>query len=90
MFDVFIYIFIFSISNSVKHEYSEWDDKKLNVQTCNPSAKITPTSNIPQEVAAEKYVVFSFDVTFQVCNHINSLLLSIKYVSYSNLSLTVQ
>ncbi|XP_074582929.1 transmembrane 9 superfamily member 7-like isoform X2 [Curcuma longa] len=53
------------IPSSVKHEYSEWDDKKPNVQTCNPSAKITPTSNIPQEVAAEKYVVFSFDVTFQ-------------------------
>lgn len=61
--------FSFSISfaNSVKHEFSEWDDKNPKVLTCYPSTKITPTSNAPQEVVAEKYVVFSYDVTFQVC-----------------------
>ncbi|CAL9102057.1 unnamed protein product [Musa textilis] len=53
------------IPSSVKHEFSEWDDKNPKVLTCYPSTKITPTSNAPQEVVAEKYVVFSYDVTFQ-------------------------
>ncbi|WOL09124.1 transmembrane 9 superfamily member 7 [Canna indica] len=51
--------------SSVKHEYSEWDDKNPKAQTCNPNTRITLTSNTYQEVAADKYVVFSYDVTFE-------------------------
>ncbi|THU54794.1 hypothetical protein C4D60_Mb10t28910 [Musa balbisiana] len=53
------------IPSSVKHEYTDWDEKNPKVHTCTPSTKITPSSNTPQEVAADAYIVFSYDVTFQ-------------------------
>ncbi|XP_072998872.1 transmembrane 9 superfamily member 7-like [Typha latifolia] len=53
------------IPSSVKHEFSEWDDKNPKVVTCNPSTKITPSSHTSQEVAPDAFVVFSYDVTFQ-------------------------
>uniref|UniRef100_A0A804KR02 Transmembrane 9 superfamily member n=1 Tax=Musa acuminata subsp. malaccensis TaxID=214687 RepID=A0A804KR02_MUSAM len=53
------------IPSSVKHEYTDWDEKNPKVHTCMPSTKITPSSNTPQEVAADAYNVFSYDVTFQ-------------------------
>ncbi|KAJ6814686.1 transmembrane 9 superfamily member 7-like [Iris pallida] len=53
------------IPSSVRHEYSEWDDKNPKLVTCNPNTKIAPGSQAPQEVAAEAYVVFTYDVTFQ-------------------------
>ncbi|KAJ3702164.1 hypothetical protein LUZ61_005869 [Rhynchospora tenuis] len=52
------------IPSSVKHEYGEWDEKNPKLITCNPTTKITPGSHTPQEVVADKYVVFSYDVTF--------------------------
>ncbi|KAJ4820755.1 Transmembrane 9 superfamily member [Rhynchospora pubera] len=52
------------IPSSVKHEYGEWDEKRPKLITCNPTTKITPGSHTPQEVAADQYVVFSYDVTF--------------------------
>ena len=51
---------------SIKHEYGAWDDKNPTVQTCNANTKITPGSHTPQEVAPDAYVVFSYDVTFEV------------------------
>lgn len=51
----------------MKHEYGDWDEKNPKVTTCSADNKITPGSNTPQEVAADTYVVFSYDVTFQVC-----------------------
>ncbi len=51
---------------SIKHEYSAWDDKNPTVQTCNANNKITPGSHTPQDVVPEAYVVFSYDVTFEV------------------------
>ncbi|KAJ6794646.1 transmembrane 9 superfamily member 7-like [Iris pallida] len=53
------------IPSSVQHEYSEWDDKNPKLVTCNPNTKIAPGAQTPQEVAADAYVVFSYDVTFQ-------------------------
>lgn len=53
--------------NSVHHEHGEWDDKNPKVKTCNPTTKISPGSSAPQEVAADTYVVFSYDVSFEVC-----------------------
>ncbi|WOL09070.1 transmembrane 9 superfamily member 7-like [Canna indica] len=53
------------IPSSVKHEYGEWDDKNPKVKTCTADIKLTPGSNALQEVAADTYVVFSYDVTFQ-------------------------
>lgn len=50
----------------MKHESGNWDDKNPKVTTCNSDTKITPGSNALQEVAADTYVVFSYDVTFQV------------------------
>ncbi|URE45528.1 eukaryotic initiation factor [Musa troglodytarum] len=54
------------IPSSIKHEYTDWDEKNPKVHTCTPSTKITPSSNTPQEVAADAYIVFSYDVTFQL------------------------
>ncbi|ERN19807.1 hypothetical protein AMTRI_Chr05g61130 [Amborella trichopoda] len=50
---------------SVNHEYKQpWDGKGLI--TCNPSTKnIIQSSNVPQEVEADKEVIFTYDVTFQ-------------------------
>ncbi|URE21445.1 transmembrane 9 superfamily member [Musa troglodytarum] len=53
------------IPSSVKHEYSNWDDKNPKVTTCSADIKIAPGSTTPQEVVADTYVVFSYDVTFQ-------------------------
>ncbi|KAJ8470951.1 hypothetical protein OPV22_025294 [Ensete ventricosum] len=53
------------IPSSVKHEYSNWDDKNPQVTTCSADIKIAPGSTTPQEVVADTYVVFSYDVTFQ-------------------------
>ncbi|XP_078165032.1 transmembrane 9 superfamily member 7-like [Carex rostrata] len=52
------------IPSSVKHQYGEWDKKNPKLITCNPTTKITPGSHTPQEVIADQYVVFSYDVTF--------------------------
>ena len=54
------------ICYSIKHEYGAWDDTNPTVQTCNANIKITPGSHTPQEVAPDAYVVFSYDVTFEV------------------------
>lgn len=52
------------IPSSIKHQYGEWDEKNPKLITCNPTTKITPGSHTPQEVIADQYVVFSYDVTF--------------------------
>jgi transmembrane 9 superfamily protein 2/4 len=52
------------IPSSVKHEYGDWDEKNPKLITCNPTTKINPGSHTPQEVNADQYVVFSYDVTF--------------------------
>ncbi|XP_074580505.1 transmembrane 9 superfamily member 7-like [Curcuma longa] len=51
--------------SSVKHDYTVWDDKNPKVSSCTSDSKISPGSNLPQEVAEDTYVVFSYDVTFQ-------------------------
>ncbi|THU49108.1 hypothetical protein C4D60_Mb06t06070 [Musa balbisiana] len=48
-------------ADSVKHDYSDWDDKNPKVSTCNADTKIMPGSNTPQEVAANNYMVMSLD-----------------------------
>ncbi|OAY85497.1 transmembrane 9 superfamily member 7-like [Ananas comosus] len=53
------------IPSSIKHEYSNWDDKNPKLSTCNPTTKITLSSHPPQEVAKDAYIVFTYDVTFQ-------------------------
>ncbi|XP_020269316.1 transmembrane 9 superfamily member 7-like [Asparagus officinalis] len=52
------------IPTSIKHEYSEWDEKNPRVATCNMNTKIAPGSHSPQEVTDSDYVVFTYDVTF--------------------------
>lgn len=52
------------IPSSVKHEYTEWDDKNPRLVTCNANTKITPGSHAPQEVTDDAYIVFTYDVTF--------------------------
>ncbi|XP_042452172.1 transmembrane 9 superfamily member 7-like [Zingiber officinale] len=51
--------------SSVKHDYTDWDDKNPKVSSCTSDSKISPGSNVPQEVAEDAHVVFSYDVTFQ-------------------------
>ncbi|XP_008793236.1 transmembrane 9 superfamily member 7-like [Phoenix dactylifera] len=53
------------IPSSIKHDYAEWDDKNPKLSTCSPSIKITPGNLSPQEVAADTYIVFTYDVNFQ-------------------------
>lgn len=64
-FHIFIYIFFYFI-NSIKHQYSKWDEKNPKVTTCNPDTKITPVSHTHQEVAKDTDVVFTYDVSFEV------------------------
>ncbi|XP_008808506.2 transmembrane 9 superfamily member 7-like isoform X2 [Phoenix dactylifera] len=54
--------------SSVRHEYNEWDDKNPRLLTCNPSTKLTPNAQSPQEVADDTFVVFTYDVIFQTSN----------------------
>ncbi|XP_017697036.1 transmembrane 9 superfamily member 7-like [Phoenix dactylifera] len=54
------------IPSSIKHEYTEWDDKNPKLSTCNPNIKIAPGSHSPQAVAADTYVIFTYDVTFEI------------------------
>lgn len=53
---------------SVKHEYEgKWDEKKTRLVTCDPHNKHTVVNNnTPQEVEANKEIVFTYDVEFQV------------------------
>ncbi|KAJ3694086.1 hypothetical protein LUZ60_009566 [Juncus effusus] len=53
------------IPSSVKHEYVEWDEKNPKLKTCNENSKISSVSNTPQEVDADQFIVFTYDVTFQ-------------------------
>ncbi|CAA7408780.1 unnamed protein product [Spirodela intermedia] len=52
------------VPTSIDHEYKEWNDKNPSLITCNPSSKIIPGNHSPQEVDADKEVVFTYDVTF--------------------------
>lgn len=53
--------------DSINHEYKEWDEKNPQVTTCNEKTKdLVPGSSVPQEVDADKDVVFTYDVSFQV------------------------
>ncbi|XP_072967211.1 transmembrane 9 superfamily member 9-like isoform X1 [Typha angustifolia] len=52
---------------SVRHEYEgQWGGKKTRLSTCDPHAKRTVTSSeSPQEVEANKDIIFTYDVDFQ-------------------------
>lgn len=52
--------------NSIKHDYKEWDEKNPQVTTCNANTKnLVQGSTVPQEVDANKEVVFTYDVSFK-------------------------
>lgn len=50
--------------NSVAHEYKEWKDEDTQLVTC--SKNIIQSGTPPLEVDADKEVVFTYDVTFEV------------------------
>lgn len=53
--------------SSINHEYKEWDEKNPQLITCNKDTKnLPPGSAVPQEVDAEKEIVFTYDVSFKV------------------------
>ncbi|PKA64261.1 hypothetical protein AXF42_Ash009481 [Apostasia shenzhenica] len=54
------------IPSSVHHEYNEGDDKNSRLLTCNSNTKIAPGKHAPQEVTADAYVAFTYDVIFQL------------------------
>lgn len=63
---LFSHDFIYSIN----HEYKVWDDKNPQVTTCNENTKkLVPGSTVPQEVDADKEVVFTYDVSFMVFSY---------------------
>lgn len=70
--------------NSIAHEYKEWSDKNPSLRTCNPSSKIIPGNHSPQEVDADKEVVFTYDVTFMVCALILSCFMPSKKSTLSD------
>ncbi|KAI8529650.1 hypothetical protein RHMOL_Rhmol12G0241200 [Rhododendron molle] len=52
--------------NSINHEYKEWDEKNPQLTTCNQNTKnMIQSSIVPQEVDADKEVVFTYDVSFK-------------------------
>ncbi|KAJ7951635.1 Transmembrane 9 superfamily member [Quillaja saponaria] len=52
--------------NSINHEYKEWDDKNPQLATCNKDTKnLMQATTVPQEVETDKYVVFTYDVSFK-------------------------
>ncbi|KAF8388820.1 hypothetical protein HHK36_025500 [Tetracentron sinense] len=55
-----------ALANSIKHEYKVWNEKNPQLVTCNPSTKvIIQGSTVPQEVDADKEVIFTYDVSFK-------------------------
>lgn len=53
--------------SSINHEYKEWDEKNPQLTTCNQNTKnMMQSSIVPQEVDADKEVVFTYDVSFKV------------------------
>ncbi|KAG1363717.1 transmembrane 9 superfamily member 9 [Cocos nucifera] len=52
---------------SVKHEYEgDWNGVKTRLSTCDPHAKhLVTSSDSPQEVEANKEIIFTYDVAFQ-------------------------
>lgn len=53
---------------SVKHEYEgQWSGNKTRLSTCDPHARRSVVnSDAPQEVEANKDIIFTYDVDFQV------------------------
>ncbi|CAL9071134.1 unnamed protein product [Musa textilis] len=53
---------------SVKHEYEgQWSGNKTRLSTCDPHARRSVVnSDAPQEVEANKDIIFTYDVEFQV------------------------
>ncbi|XP_043706043.1 transmembrane 9 superfamily member 7-like [Telopea speciosissima] len=49
--------------SSINHEYKVWDDKKPQLLTC--AKNIIQGSTAPQEVEADKEVIFTYDVSFK-------------------------
>lgn len=62
-----IHFFLFC-GSSVKHDYEgEWLGNKTRLNTCDPHAKqIVVNSANPQEVDANKDIIFTYDVEFKV------------------------
>lgn len=60
---------IFMFLCSVKHEYEgEWNGNQTRLSTCDPHAQRTVSnSDHPQEVEANKEIIFTYDVEFKVC-----------------------
>ncbi|MQL80237.1 hypothetical protein Taro_012691 [Colocasia esculenta] len=52
------------VPTSINHEHKEGDDKNPRLVTCNQNTKIVPGNHSPQEVDADKEIVFTYDVTF--------------------------
>lgn len=60
------------MDNSVKHEFEgEWNGNKTRLTTCDPHSKrLVTNSDTPQEVEANKDIIFTFDVDFEVCLYV--------------------
>ncbi|WJZ94371.1 hypothetical protein VitviT2T_013240 [Vitis vinifera] len=55
--------------NSINHEYKEWDEKNPQLATCNANTKnLIQSTTVPQEVDADKDIVFTYDVSFEESN----------------------
>jgi transmembrane 9 superfamily member 2/4 len=53
---------------SIKHQVDDkWNDVNTRLTTCDPHAnKFVTNSNSPQEVEADKEIIFTYDVRFEV------------------------
>ena len=66
--------YAYYICCSVKHEYDgDWKGNGTHLKTCDPhSRRLVVDSNSPQEVEANKEIIFTYDVNFEVisvCNY---------------------
>ncbi|KAK3003040.1 hypothetical protein RJ639_018796 [Escallonia herrerae] len=53
------------IPRSMKHEYTEWDDKNPKLSTCKPATPTIVPNTAPQEINVDEEVVFTYDVSFK-------------------------
>ncbi|GMQ06125.1 hypothetical protein CsSME_00050832 [Camellia sinensis var. sinensis] len=54
------------IPTSISHNYKIWDDENPQLVTCNQKNKtIIQPSTVPEEIEADKEIVFSYDISFE-------------------------
>lgn len=69
---------------SVKHEYDgDWKGNSTRLKTCDPHARrLIVDSDSPQEVEANKEIIFSYDISFEVWPSVNLFCISHSFCKH--------